>query len=149
MQDGGALACKPAIVGPWTYRTVDLYNDAIYADEAGAYAYLLRIREPGSVFALAYRWGTATRAGYESFIRHGIETSSWKVYMRCLPGQSEGQCDLQPEYMGYQRLRSVTCPAGHGFSSDAASSYCLPDGATVTDGATVAARMLATATARK
>ena len=148
IQNGGALACKPAIVGAWVYRTIDLYNDTIHPDEAGAYAYLLRIREPESVFALAYRWGTATRAGYETVIRHAIETSSWKLYMRCLPGQSEAQCDRQPEYMGYQRLRSVTCPAGYGFGSDATSPYCVPDGAT--DRASVAtSRMLATVTAQK
>ena len=122
VQEGGPLLCKTATVGPWFYRTVDLYNDARYPDEASAYAYLLRIRAPESIFSLIGRWGTAQRAGYETTTTHSIETSSWKLYMRFPPGQS----DQNAEWMGYQRRRSVACPAGYHFSSDETSPYCLP-----------------------
>ncbi len=128
VQQGGLIDCRLAIPGAWQYRVQELYNDLRYASEAEAYAYLLRVREPTSVFALVYRWTAADPMRYPTTRLRSFETSSWKVFQRCNPREREFDCETRPEYMAYQRIRNVTCPAGYRFGADRDSPYCLPTG---------------------
>ena len=125
MQQGGEVQCKPAILGPWRYR---LRDNAVqqYPSEGAIYAYLLDSHEPASVFTLMHRWNLTNPFGWPQTRLHGIEISSWKIYRRCVPDPTEFDCDAHPEYLGYQRVRDVSCPPGYGFGSDPDSPYCLP-----------------------
>jgi hypothetical protein len=123
-QLGGALPCQMAQPGAWTYRI----DDMTFTSEANAYAHMLSLYGPASIFALAYRWGKANpNPGPPEKVR-SIETMSWKMYYRECSGNPNGApCDEFPRYAGYQRVRSVACPSGYRFSSDASSPYCLPE----------------------
>ena len=125
VQQGGTLQCKPAIASPWRYRLRD--NATLqYPDEASIYAHLLDSHEPASVFTLTHRWGDTNPFEWPQARAHGMQTSSWKIYRRCVPDPAEFDCDTHPEYLGYQRVRDVTCPAGYAFGNDANLPYCLP-----------------------
>ena len=125
VQQGGALQCKPATAGPWQYRLRDNAPQH-YPDEASIYAYLMDSHEPASVFTLMHRWNDTNPFGWPQSRLHGMEISSWKIYRRCVPDPTEFDCDTHPEYLGYQRVRDVTCPPGYGFGSDPNLPYCLP-----------------------
>ncbi len=125
VQQGGALQCKPAIAGPWRYHPLDT-KSLQYPDEASAYAHLLQTRDPASVFTLVYRWSDANPLGFSRSRSHGIETASWKIYRRCMPDAAGLDCDAHPEYLGYQRMRDVSCPPGYAFGDDPNAPYCLP-----------------------
>jgi hypothetical protein len=126
-QEGGPLECMRAVAGPWTYRVKDLYNELHYKEEGDAYAYLLRVSPENTVFSLIYRWADADRAGYPTTKSHSMETSSWKVYQRCSPGDYQPDCNSLPQYVAYQRFRKVDCPDGYRFTGDPASPYCIPE----------------------
>lgn len=124
-QQGGNVECKAAVVTPWQYRLKD--NPARYhASEDTAYASLLDSHEPASVFTLMHRWSATNPLDWPQTRLHGIEISSWKIYRRCVPDPTEFDCDTHPEYLGYQRVRQVSCPPGYGFGADPESPYCLP-----------------------
>jgi hypothetical protein len=123
-QLGGPLPCQPAQPGPWTYHL----DDMTFTSEANAYAHMLSLYGPSSIFALAYRWGRSNPNPGPPEKARSIETMSWKMYYRECSGNSTGApCDEFPRYAGYQRVRSIACPSGYQFSSDASSPYCLPE----------------------
>ncbi len=122
MQLGGPLPCHMAQPGPWTYKT----GDATFPSEAAAYAHMLDIYGPASIFALAYRWGKVNPNPGTPEQMRSFETMGWKMYFRECSGQIDAPCEEFPRFTGYQRVRDVACPAGHVFSSDAASPYCIP-----------------------
>lgn len=125
VQEGGLLQCKPPITGPWRY--LPRYSKTLeYADEASAYAHLLHSRDATSVFTLVYRWSDDNPLGWRKSWSHGIETASWKIYRRCMLDQAGPGCEVHPEYLGYQRVRNVTCPAGFAFGDDPNAPYCHP-----------------------
>ena len=125
VQQGGTMQCTAATVGAWRYR---LRDDAsrYYPDEASIYAYLMSSHEPASVFTLTHRWSATKPPGWPQARLHGMEISSWKIFRRCVPDPTEFDCDTHPEYLGYQRVRQVSCPPGYGFGADPESPYCLP-----------------------
>ena len=126
-QEGGTVDCRRAVAGQWMYRVKDLYNELYYKDEGDAYAYLLRVSPDNTVFSLIYRWTEADRGGYPTKKNHSIETSSWKVYQRCSPGEYQPDCETLPQYVAYQRFRKVYCPDGYQFTGDPVSPYCIPE----------------------
>ena len=127
---GGALPCKPALTTQWIYHA----DGKTYPDEAAAYADMLQTHAPGSVFSLTQRWGAGDRASQALPARYdrSFEVSSWKLFLHCIPREANGPCEPQLGYPGYMRVRTVICPPGYLFSSDAGSPYCLQSaGATV------------------
>lgn len=125
VQEGGPLKCRPPIAGPWRYFV--RYNKTLeYPDEASAYEHLLQSRDATSVFTLVYRWGDDNPLGWRNSRSHGIENASWKIYRRCLPDPTGFDCEVHPEYLGYQRVRDVSCPTGYAFGNDPNAPYCLP-----------------------
>ena len=124
MQLGGTLPCKPALTTAWVYHA----DGKSYADEAAAYADMLQTHAPNSVFSLTQRWGRGERAtqALPARYEHSIEVASWKLFLHCIPRGSNGACETQLGYPGYQRARKVACPPGYQFSSDSESPYCLP-----------------------
>ena len=121
-QLGGTLACKPAEPTAWAY----IADGIRYGDEASAYAHMLDRHEPASVFALAFRWGSAPpELGKGRHIR-SIETASWKIFRRCQSHHEEHFCDAIPNYTGYQRVRDIACPPGFTLGDDSNTAYCLP-----------------------
>ena len=125
IQLGGSLPCQPAITTVWVYHA----DGKRFADEAAAYADMLQTHPPNSVFSLTQRWGRGDRATQSLPARHdhSIEVASWKLFLHCIPRETNGACEPQLGYPGYQRARSVACPAGYHFGSDAESPYCLPN----------------------
>ena len=122
-QLGGALPCQPAQPGAWTYRI----ENATFKSEATAYAHMLDLYGPSSVFALAHRWGKVNPNPGEPEQAHSFDTMSWKMYYReCSAHADSASCDEFPRYTGYQRVREIACPAGYRFSSDASSPFCIP-----------------------
>lgn len=124
-QLGGKLACKPALPTAWIYRA----EGKSFDDEASAYAHMLSIHDSASVLSLTYRWGQAPAGYWQSQFVRTIETSSWKIYRRCIADDNALKCDEFPGLVGYHRVRRVSCPDGYGFSSEPASPLCLPTSA--------------------
>ena len=81
----------------------------------------------GAAFSLAYRWGKSSPDPAVPEQTRAIETMSWKMFARhCLGGPDSARCEEQPRFTGYQRVRTLVCPEGHQFSTDAGSPYCVP-----------------------
>ena len=133
MQTGGTLPCKPALTTAWVYHA----DGKSFVNEAAAYAYMLQSHPPTSVFSLTQRWGRGDRAMQTLPARYerSIEVASWKLFLHCIPRDSNGPCEPQLGYPGYQRARKVICPSGYQFSSDSESPYCLPSPTGIAHGA--------------